>query len=277
MDKKIELFIKLLEIKRYSASSIKTYVGALRQFLNYFAGQDVDVLSPKQIEDFINEQVVSFGISISYQKQLVASIKFYYKGILNRNINLDYLYPDRNEYKLPVVFTQSEVKKIIDATDNLKHKTILSTCYAAGLRVSEVVALKLSDINSSSMLITIKQSKGKKDRTVMLSSKLLHLLREYFIAYKPTEYLFEGNNHTQYSIRSVQQILKNSLAKAQIKKDGSVHSLRHSFATHLVEQGTDVRFVQELLGHKSIKTTMIYTHLTDATKRKIISPLDNLM
>jgi len=276
MDKKIELFIRLLEIKRYSPASIKTYVGALRQFFNYFSEQDVDILSLKKIEEFINEQVTVYGISQSYQKQLVAAIKFYYAGVLQQRVDLNYLYPDRVEHKIPIVLTQEEVKKIIDCTENLKHRAILSTCYSAGLRVSEVVALKINDINSSTMLISIKQSKGKKDRTIMLSPKLLVLLRDYFLEYKPKEFLFEGQSGGQYAVRSVQQILKNALIKAKIKKNASVHSLRHSFATHLIEQGTDVRFVQELLGHNSIKTTIIYTHLTDVSKRKIISPLDNL-
>ncbi|MDR6967578.1 site-specific recombinase XerD [Flavobacterium arsenatis] len=207
---------------------------------------------------------------------MVAAIKFYYTGILQQKVDFNYLYPQGNQFKIPVVLDQMEVKKILESTDNLKHQAILSTCYGAGLRVSEVVGLKIIDINSSTMLISIKQSKGKIDRTVMLSQKLLIVLRKYFAEYKPKEFLFEGQAGGQYAVRSVQQILKNALLKAQIKKNASVHTLRHSFATHLIEQGTDVRFVQELLGHKSIKTTMIYTHLTDITKRKIVSPLDCL-
>lgn len=276
MDKKINLVIQLLEIKRYSKSSIKTYVNALRQFLSYFKNQDVDLLKVFQIEQYINEQVLVNNISISYQKQLVAAIKFYFNGVLQKSFQLDYLYPDRNENKLPNLLSQNEIKKIIESTENLKHKAILSTIYSAGLRVSEVVALKLSDINSAKMFITIKQAKGKKDRAVMLSQKLLELLREYFLEYKPKEYLFEGQNGGEYSVRSVQQIFKNQLKKCGINREASIHTLRHSFATHLLENGTDVRFVQELLGHNSIKTTMIYTHLTDITKRKIMSPLDSL-
>ncbi len=134
----------------------------------------------------------------------------------------------------------------------------------------------IKDIDSTQMTVTIRQGKGNRDRVVMLSEKLLLLLRDYFVEYKPKEYLFEGQSGGKYSERSVQQVLKQTLAKAKINKEGSVHTLRHSYATHLIEQGTDIRFVQELLGHKNIKTTLIYTHLTDATKRKIKSPLDNL-
>jgi integrase/recombinase XerD len=276
MDKKISLYIQLLEIKRFSPNSIKTYVNALRQFLNYFVGQDVDYLTEKQIEGYINEQVTVYAISISYQKQLVAAIKLYYKNLVQRNLQLDYLYPERLEFKIPVVLLQHEVKLLLDACQNLKHKALLTTIYASGLRLQEVIDLKIADINSKQMMIVLRQSKGKKDRTVMLSQKLLVLLRSYFVAYEPKTYLFEGQSGNQYSPRSVQQVLKQTLLKAKITKNATVHTLRHSFATHLIENGTDVRFVQELLGLSSIKTTMIYTHLTDSTKRKIKSPLDDL-
>ncbi|WNM18056.1 tyrosine-type recombinase/integrase [Flavobacterium capsici] len=275
MEKKIQLVIQLLEIKRYSASSIKSYINALRQFLKSFEGQDIDKLKISQIENYINQQVTINNISISYQKQLVAAIKFYYNGVLQKNYKLDYLYPDRAEHKLPILLTQQEVKQLVENTQNLKHKAILATIYSAGLRVSELTNLKIQDINSTKMVITIRNSKNKKDRTVMLSQKLLDLLRNYFLQYKPTNYLFEGANNSQYAVRSVQQILKNQLKAAKIIKKATVHTLRHSFATHLLENGTDIRFVQELLGHNNIKTTMIYTQLTDITKRKIVSPFDS--
>lgn len=276
MDKKILLYIQLLEIKRFSPNSIRTYVNGLRQFLNYFKGQDVDYLNENEIEKFINEQVTIFKISISYQKQLVAAIKFYYKNLVNKTLNLDYLYPDRGEFKIPVVLTQCEIKQLLNACLNLKHRALLTTIYSSGLRLSEVINLKLVDINSRNMQICIYQGKGKKDRIVMLSEKLLLLLRAYFKEYTPKIYLFEGLNSLQYSPRSVQQVLKQTLFKSGIAKNATVHTLRHSFATHLIENGTDIRFVQVLLGHNNIKTTMIYTHLTDITKRKIKSPFDNL-
>lgn len=165
---------------------------------------------------------------------------------------------------------------MLDACENIKHKAILTTIYSCGLRLSELVNLQIKDIDSMQMTVTIRQGKGNRDRVVVLSEKLLFLLRDYFVEHKPQEYLFEGKSGGKYSERSVQQVLKQTLTKANINKEGSVHTLRHSYATHLIEQGTDIRFVQELLGHKSIKTTLIYTHLTDAAKRKIKSPLDNL-
>lgn len=276
MDKKVELFRQLLAVKRYSANSIETYTNAFRQFLAHFKGQDVDILKEKQIEQYINYQVTEQKISISYQKQLVAAIKFWYNGVLGTKIQLDYLYPDRTEYKIPVVFTQQEIKKILDVCENIKHKAVLTTIYSCGLRLSELINLRIKDIDSTGMTVTVRQGKGKRDRIVILSEKLLFLLRNYFVKYKPKDYLFEGQSGGKYSERSVQKSLKQSLKKANITKNGSVHTLRHSYATHLIEQGTDIRFVQELLGHKSIKTTMIYTHLTDVAKWKIKSPLDNL-
>lgn len=191
-------------------------------------------------------------------------------------MQLDYLYPDRGEFKIPVVFSQQEIKLMLNSSENLKHKAILATVYSCGLRVSELTNLKITDINSDAMTVTIRQGKGSSDRVVVLAEKLLVLLRNYFKEYKPKEYLFEGRHKGRYSERSVQQLLKQILVKSKINKQGSVHTLRHSYATHLIEQGTDVRFVKDLLGHKSLKTTMIYTHLTDPVKRKIKSPLDNL-
>lgn len=276
MDKKLGLFIQLLEVKRYSSSSIGTYSNAFRQFLTHFKGRDVDALSERQIEAYINFQVTERNISVSYQKQLIAAVKFWYIHVLRKNINLDYLYPDRTEFKIPVVFSQQEVKKILDVCANMKHKAILATIYSCGLRLSELTKLMIRDVDSTAMSVTVRQGKGKRDRVVVLSEKLLVLLRGYFKEYKPELYLFEGQAGGRYSERSVQQVFKRALANAKINKPGTVHTLRHSYATHLVEQGTDIRFVQELLGHKSIKTTLIYTHLTDATKRKIKSPLDSL-
>lgn len=220
--------------------------------------------------------VTNRKISVSYQKQLVAAIKFWYQDVLGKKMQLDYLYPDRGEFKIPVVFSQAEVKLILANCENLKHKAILATVYSCGLRVSELTNLKITDIDSNTMTVTIRQSKNNRDRVVVLAEKLLILLRDYFKEYKPKDYLFEGRTNGRYSERSVQQLLKQLLAKLKINKQGSVHSLRHSYATHLIEQGTDVRFVKDLLGHKSIKTTLIYTHLTDPAKRKIKSPLDNL-
>lgn len=207
---------------------------------------------------------------------MIATITKFYKEIFQRNINLKHLYPKRKENKLPKFLTKEEVKKILAATENLKHKAILTTIYSCGLRLSEVLELKIADIKTRENLLLVRQAKGKKDRVVMLSPLLLELLRTYYKTYKPKTYLFEGQEGEKYSERSVQQILKNALIKASIISPASVHTLRHSYATHLLENGTDIRIIKELLGHNNIKTTEIYTHITDVSRTRVKSPLDLL-
>ncbi|MCX7735881.1 MAG: site-specific integrase [Candidatus Kapabacteria bacterium] len=270
----IEQFTKLLEIKRYSYKTIRTYRNAINVFLSAFPGFNPDLISQKEIEEFINKKVTVDNISQSYQKILVGAIKFFLNDMLRKNFKLNYLMPSRHEHKLPSYLTKEEISLIINSIDNLKHKAIISTIYGAGLRLGELLQLKIADIDSNRMLIRITQGKGKRDRFVMLSVKLLNLLREYYKVYQPKRYLFEGQKGGQYSPRSVQAILKIAIKKAKITKYATIHTLRHSFATHLIENGTDIRYVQELLGHKSIRTTQIYTHITDVSKSNIKSPLD---
>lgn len=269
-------FVQLLQIKRYAYATIKTYKNALTNFLSHFEPQHPNTITPKQIELYINQRVTQDNISQSYQKQLVGAIKLLYQDLLRQKIDLNYLYPQNREFKLPTVLAQAEVKSILNATNNLKHKAILTGIYSGGLRLSELINLKITDIDSTLMLIHLRQAKGKKDREVMLSEKYLLLLRDYFLEYKPKLWLFEGQDQNQYSPRSVQQIFKNALKKANIKKNATVHTLRHSFATHLLESGTDIRYIQDLMGHNSIKTTQIYTHINKPAKNKIKSPFENL-
>lgn len=269
-------FKKLLSIKRYSYSTIKSYSNALKNFLDAFPGSEPSQINVTQIEHFINSMVVDKNISQAYQKVLVAAIKMFYNEMLRKNYNLNYLFPDRTEKKLPVILDVSEIKAMLDSIQNLKHKAILSLIYSAGLRVSEAIEMKVSDIDSKRMLIRVRQAKGKKDRYVMLSEKLLFLLREYYKEYKPKEYLFEGQKGSKYSSRSIQSIFRQALKKANVQKKASVHTLRHSFATHLLEAGTDIRIIQQLLGHNSIKTTQIYTQVSNSKISKVKSPLDFL-
>ena len=217
------------------------------------------------------------NISLSYQKIVICSIKYFFEKVLRRETKSYYFeIPKSKERKLPVVLSKNEVKKILNCTNNLKHKAILSTIYSAGLRLSEVVNLKIADIDGERELIYVRGGKGKKDRITILSIGLLVLLRKYFKEYKPKVWLFEGFKGDQYSTKSVQKIFYKSLKKSQIDKKVSVHSLRHSFATHLLEQGEDLRYIQKILGHNSSKTTEIYTHITKRGLSKIKSPLDNL-
>ncbi len=215
-------------------------------------------------------------ISQSYQKVLVGAIKLFYNELLRKNYNLNYLFPDRTEKKLPVVLSKMEVKLILDSINNLKHKTIISLIYGTGLRLSEAVEMQIGDIDSKRMVIRIRQNKGIKNREVMLPENLLLLLREYYKAYKPKKYLFEGQKGDKYSARTIQAILKQALKKAKITKPATVHSLRHSFACHLLEAGTDIRVIQQLLGHSSIKTTQIYTQVSSTKLASVKSPLDML-
>ena len=271
----ITQYEKRLKIKRYAKSTIKTYISQIKMFLSFFR-KDAKSISISEIEMYIRKCVEQDKISFSTQKAVLGTIKLFYKLVFDKDIAIEYLYPSRQEYKLPNVLSQKEVKTLLENISNIKHKALLSLIYSGGLRISELLNLKIQDIDSDRMRIYIKGSKNNRDREVMLSEKILELLRKYFREYKPKEYLFEGQKGGAYSARSVQEILKKALKKAGIKKHATVHTLRHSFATHLIENGTDIRIVQELLGHKNIKTTQIYTHITDQTKRKIKSPFDDL-
>jgi site-specific recombinase XerD len=273
----LEDFTKLLQIKRYSLKTIKTYKNALKIFIQAFPEKDIAGLSVKEIENFINHKVTVENCSVSYQKSLVGAIKFFFNQQLRKNYQLDYMYPDRREYKLPEVLSKSEMQSIISSISNLKHKSIISTIYACGLRLSEALNLRVKDIDSKRNLLRIEQSKGNKDRYVPLSENLLQLLREYYKSYKPKHFLFEGQNGERYSARSVQSILKNALKKAKIQKNVSVHSLRHSYASHLLESGVDIRIIQKLLGHRSIKTTQIYTHVSAPHIQSVKCPYDDIV
>lgn len=265
-----------MQIARYSESSIKAYINTARHFFESNNHLKIKDIKETDVERYIIEKIRNNNISQSHQKQIIGAIKLFYQLVLNRQISIDHLYPKRTETRLPNVLSKEDIKRILDATENIKHKAVLSTIYSGGLRISELINLKIADIDSNRMMIRIKQSKGKKDREVMLSVKLLELLRQYFIEFKPKVYLFEGQDGGTYSSRSVQLVLKQNMLKARIKKHASVHTLRHSFATHLLESGTDIRYIQEMLGHNRLETTQIYTHITDIAKQKIKRPLDAL-
>ncbi|WP_310594080.1 tyrosine-type recombinase/integrase [Flavobacterium sp.] len=274
----LQRYTERLQIQRYSPSSIKNYTSNLFQFLTnascqFTTAEEIDIVA---IEKYIFWKIKKDNISTSHQRIILASIAKFYELVIEKRINLKHLYPQRKEHKIPNYLTFAEITKLIDVTSNLKHKSIIMLLYSGGLRLSEVINLKIADIDSSSMTITIRQAKGKKDRQVMLSEKFLLILRQYYLKYKPSSFLFEGQNSLQYSGRSIQQIVKESATKSGLNKPVSPHILRHSFATHLLESGTDIRYIQELLGHNHLKTTEIYTHMTDVAKNKIKSPLDRL-
>ena len=276
-DKALKDFSDQLILKRYSENTIIVYKEQIVRFFKYYSKTDPSALTDEDVKEYMLFLLKKKKISFSLQKQVISAIKFYFEKILRRETKKYYFeIPKSKEQKLPIVLSKREVKQIINSTNNLKHKTILSTIYSAGLRLSEAVNLKIADIDSERKLIYVRGGKGKKDRTTILSIELLVLLRKYFKEFKPKTWLFEGLEGGQYSKRSVQNIFKKSLQKSKISKTATVHSLRHSFATHLLEQGEDLRYIQKILGHKSSKTTEIYTHVTSGGLNKIKSPLDEI-
>ncbi|HQI05165.1 MAG TPA: site-specific integrase [bacterium] len=271
----LEKYTTMLQLKRYSSNTRKSYINAFQNFLVFFSHKKIDDLKKNEIQEYLLSQLEN-GTSSSFQNLQINAIKFYYEKVLGRKREIYDLPRPKKEHKLPAVLSEEEIIKLFKQVSNIKHKAILYLIYSGGLRLSEVVNLKITDIDSKRNLILIRESKGKKDRTTLLSQALLELLRDYYREYKPENYLFEGQKGGQYSVRSVQNIFRMALSKSGIKKHATVHTLRHSFATHLLERGTDLRYIQELLGHANSKTTEIYTHITKKGLDKIVSPLDNL-
>jgi len=268
-------YMNLLIQKRYSENTIKTYCNYFKDFCIYFNNKVLETITTSQINSYILDLIKSKDISISQQNQRINAIKFYYEKILGRDKQYYELHRPKKEHKLPKVLSKDEIKKIFDVTNNLKHKCILMLIYSAGLRRSELLNLTISDIDSKRMVIIINGAKGKKDRISLLSDNLLQLLRQYYKEYHPKKYLFEGQNGGKYSATSIANILRKAAKKAGIRKTVTPHMLRHSFATHLLEQGTDLRYIQELLGHGSSKTTEIYTHVSKKAIDKIKNPMDD--
>lgn len=226
---------------------------------------------------FNNDYILKNNFSSSFQNQVVNAVKLFYRQIQGANINVELVHRPKKEKLLPNVLSKQEVKEILNAPSNIKHKAMLSLIYACGLRRSELLNLKPIDIDSNRGVIIIRQAKGKKDRITPLSEKILAMLREYYKAYKPATWLFEGQTiNEKYDERSLASVLKRALEKTTIKKPVTLHWLRHSYATHILESGTDLRYIQELLGHKSSKTTEIYTHVSTKNIQNIKSPFDDL-
>ena len=271
-----EYSLKLLEL-RYSPKTIKTYVSLFQEFINYYPTQDLKTIDEPSIIKFLRYLVIERKISTTYQNLSINAIKFYYEKVLGGQRKFYFIDRPSKEKALPSVLSTEEVIKVFKLTENIKHKAILMTIYSAGLRISESINLKFKDIDSDRMQIRIEQGKGRMDRYTLLSEKTLLLLRQYYREYRPTIWLFEGlKKGEQYSVRSIQNIFQAAVKKAGITKDVSVHTLRHSFATHLLENGTDLRYIQNLLGHANSKTTEIYTHITTKGFDQIKSPMDML-
>ena len=266
-----------LILKGYSSKTVRSYLGHFRRF-EEFLDKPVTDINADNIKSYMYYLIHDKETSHSFANQALSSIKFLWIYILNRSdVEIEMLPRPKKEFRLPNVLSKEDVSHILNALQNEKHKTILFLIYSAGLRVGEVVRLQINDIDTKRMLIKVRQGKGRKDRYTLLSEVALKQLKKYYLLYKPELWLFPGGKDGSYlTERTVERIFENACTTAKVKANVSVHSLRHSFATHLLEGGTDLRYIQELLGHSSSKTTEIYTHVTEKKLSNIRSPLDDL-
>ncbi len=272
-------FAEYMQLHNYSKSTFTTYHSLVLRYLNTFKGHTL-----KQINNFGVQEIDSYhktwmqqtSPSPSLINQSINAIKLYHKVISNQVIDLKDVHRPLQNKNLPSIYSREEVKRIIEAISNLKHKAMIFLIYSAGLRVSELINMHVEDILVDRKMVFIRKSKGRKDRYTTLADKAMLMLNEYIKQYNPGIYLFEGQFGGQYSSTSIRNILKAAKRKSKVATRGSVHTLRHSFATHLLENGTDLRYIQELLGHNSSRTTEIYTHVTTLNISKITSPGDLL-
>ncbi len=268
-----EEYLLKLELKRYANNTVKTYVSFFEMFINFYKEKELYAIDESDIRAFL-QSLIQKKVSNSYVNQAINAIKFYYEVVLGMPNRFYEIERPRKESKLPKVISKEEVVDIIENTNNLKHRCIVQLLYGSGLRRSELLNLKINDIDSKRMLVRVIGSKGNKDRLTLLSKTALRDLRKYYIKYEPRLFLFEGKIGMKYSGASVLKIVKAAAEKAQIRMPVTPHILRHSFATHLLEAGTDLRQIQVLLGHGSSKTTEIYTHVATNTFETIKNPLD---
>lgn len=265
-----------MELKNLSPRTIKTYLCWMKQYTIHY-GKSPDQLGDEEIRDYLYYLLKGKKASQSSMNQAYSALKFFYEKTLQREWNGSKIPRSKVPKKLPVVLSQDEVLRIFSATKNLKHLAALMVIYSGGLRVGEAVKLKLSDIDRERMSIRVRQGKGAKDRYTILGERALEVLREYWHAYHPQDWLFPGKKAGNYlSVSSIQCAFRGSLSKTRISKKASVHTLRHSFATHLLEHGIDLYFIQRLLGHTSSKTTSVYIHVARKNIASLKSPIDFL-
>jgi integrase/recombinase XerD len=268
-----EEYLLKLELKRYANSTVRTYVSFFEMFINYHTNKELHAIDESDIRVFL-QNLIQKKASNSYINQAINAIKFYYEVVLGMPNRFYEIERPRKETKLPKVISKEEILSIIENTNNLKHRCIVQLLYGSGLRRSELLNLKINNIDSKRMLVLVEGSKGNKDRQTLLSKTALNDLRRYYTKYEPQVYLFEGKKRMKYSGASVLKVVKTAAEKARIRITVTPHVLRHSFATHLLESGVDLRQIQVLLGHGSSKTTEIYTHVATNTFESIRNPLD---
>jgi integrase/recombinase XerD len=263
-----------MELKGYSSKTIRAYLGHLARYTRFIGRSPVEV-GESEAKRYLYHLIHDQKRTRSYVNQAYSGLKLFYQKVAQKPFVMSKIPRVKAAKTLPVVLSKEEVGALLDAVENLKHKAILTVLYSAGLRLSEACQLKVSDIDSHQMRIRVRQGKGAKDRYTLLAQNTLDLLRIYWQQYRPHDWLFPGQMPGQaLSARSVQKVLETVLAKAGITKPATIHTLRHSFATHLLEAGVDVYHIQKLLGHTSVKTTTIYLHVSNRDLSRIISPLD---
>lgn len=268
-------YTDLLTRKRYSESTKRTYPPLFNNFLNHFHPKSPVAITDQEIKDYLQECIEKRKISISLQNQIINSIKFYYEKVMTGEKKTYWIDRPKKEKKLPQIVSEPDIIKIIVAAKNLKHQCIIGIIYSAGLRRSEVLNLRIADISFDRKQVYIRSGKGKKDRVSLLSDRMAVGLHKYLSAFKPKYWLFESHTHGRYSASSVGKIITRACKNAGIPRI-TPHVLRHSFATHLMDHGTDTRIIQKLLGHSKLETTAIYTHVSQKDFHKIKSPLDNI-
>lgn len=268
-----EEYLTKLELKRYALNTCKTYIIHFEKFINHYYDKDIVTLSEEEVRSYL-QHLINQNKSNSYLNQAINSIKFYYEVVMGMPNRFYSIERPRKQQQLPKVISKEEIIAMLEHTSNIKHRCIIGLLYSAGLRRSELLNLKLADIDSKRMLIFIRNSKNNKDRYSLLSQTILKDLRNYYKQWKPKQYLFEGALGSKYSAESVAKIVRRASAKSGILRKITPQMLRHSFATHLLEDGTDIRYIQTLLGHSSTKTTEIYTQVALKNFKSIRNPLD---
>lgn len=268
-------YYNYLKGKRYSQSTLKTYSHFILDLIYYHKNKDLKSLNNRAIEQYLETVFIQRNYSISTQRQFISAVKLFTDYYPDCKIEKVKLQRPKKSKRLPEVLSQAEILDLIRFTTNLKHRAIIAMLYSCGLRVSELINLKLTHINIDRRQVLIKNSKGRKDRYVGLSERFLPLLKNYLVSYNPSTYLIEGKPNQTYTAGSVRKLIAKSCQKAKIYKKVTPHTLRHSYATHLLEQGVDLRYIQELLGHARPETTMIYTHIARKDLLNIKNPLDS--
>jgi site-specific recombinase XerD len=272
----LQKMVNELKLKAYSPNTIRTYTNEFVQLLKILKKHPVDELSPEKLKSYFLYCIDKLKLSENLIHSRTNAIKFYFEQVLHQEKMFFEIPRPKKPSLLPKAISPRDIKKMFSVVENKKHELLLKMCYGMGLRVSELVHIKITDIDSGSMQVVVNQGKGKKDRYVNLPESILEDLRAYYKKYQPKEYLFEGQFGGQYSVRSAQLVFKNTMKKAKINKKVGIHGLRHSYATHLLEAGTDMVFIQKLLGHNNIKTTLVYAKVSNTMLSNVKSPLDSI-